>query len=146
MLTQVCRELNNWFYTVIHTGQWTIENGQLDLSGIVADGDLRDGQHFRIVGSIFNDGVYTYPVTETLSDEVFNGGIWCMAVPKEVLDLVDAIEQWCNDYAKELNSPYQSESFGGYSYSLKTVNSSSGGGSVTWQDHFKSQLNKWRKI
>jgi hypothetical protein len=103
---------------------------------------LQEGQYFRIVGSVFNDGVYKYPATE-LKDEVFNGGIWEMAIPKELIELSTEIENWNNNNTSVLNSPYQSESFGGYSYTKK---SGTNGGDLTWQSQFASQLNQWRKV
>lgn len=145
MLATICRELNNWFETEIYTGQFVIEDGQLQ-NGIIEDGDLKNGQHFRIVGSIFNDGVYTHPVSD-LRDETFNGAIWCMAVPNEFLELVNDVEKWRDKYSGALNSPYQSESFGGYSYSMKGSSSySSSSDTITWKTQFKNELNRWRKI
>ena len=142
MLTQICRDLNNYFETEIYTGKFVIENGEIDLSEIVNEGDLRTGQYFRIAGSIFNDGIYQYPATE-LQDEEFNGAVWCMAIPKDFLELVEKIQSWSNTYDSTLNSPYQSESFGGYSYSNVSGNS---GGAITWKSQFRSELNNWRKM
>lgn len=142
MLAKICREVNNWFQTEIWTGQFKIENGIINLDKIIEEGDLQNGQYFRIMGSIFNDGVYEFPA-EDLKDETFNGAVWCMAVPQEFLQLVEDIEKWESTYAEFLNSPYQSESFGGYSYSKASGES---GGAVTWKSQFKPDLNKWRKI
>ena len=50
------------------------------------------------------------------------------------------------DVQKALASPYQSESFGGYSYTKASAGSSDSGEGITWQKKFKSQLNQWRKI
>ena len=112
-------------------------DGNIDLS-------LQEGQYFRIVGSIFNDGVYKYGDELELTDETFDGAIWAMAVPKEVIALSEEINQWILDNSEALNSPYQSESFGGYSYSLKS-SSTSNNGALTWQSHFAERLNLWRK-
>jgi len=107
---------------------------------------LQDGQYFRIVGSVFNDGVYQYPATG-LTDETFDGAIWAMAIPSEVIALASDIEAWKEKYQSidsPAMSPYNSESFGGYSYSK-----SSGGSddlSGTWQGAFADRLNHWRKI
>lgn len=142
MLTQICRDLNNYFETEIYTGKFVIENGEIDLSEIVNEGDLRTGQYFRIAGSVFNDGIYQYPATE-LQDEEFNGAVWCMAIPKDFLDLVAKITSWSNKYEDMVASPYQSESFGGYSYSKASGTS---GENVSYKTQFKSELNHWRKI
>ena len=137
MLYELCLELNNFFEYARYIGNITIENGnvQTDL--------LQDGQYFRIVGSVFNDGVYQYPTTD-LHDETYYGGLWAMAVPKDVIALAEEIKDWQTKYGGVDNmSPYQSESFGGYSY---TKASGSDGGSAGWKDIFKGRLNKWRKL
>ena len=136
-LTDFCMEIKNWFETEKRFGEFIISDGTLAISS------LQDGQDFRIIGSIFNDGVYQYPATN-LHDETFDGAVWEMAVPKDVLDLITQINEWETQNASVLNSPYQSESFGGYSYSKESGGSS--GGAITWQSHFANQLNKWRKI
>ena len=46
-------------------------------------------------------------------------------------------------YGEKSLSPYQSESFGGYSY---TKASASNGDQVDWKTVFRSRLNRWRKI
>ena len=146
MLTDLCKELNNWFDKERMFGKFTITNGE--LTGM--DHKLQNGQYFRIVGSIFNDGVYEYPATN-LVDEVFDGAVWTMAVPPSVIDLADKISEWNTKYGgldSVAMSPFQSESFGGYSYTKKSGGSSASGvdNSGTWQGAFASELNKWRKV
>lgn len=136
MLEQVLRHLRNWFCVCIHNSEFVVENGAINLPFI------QNGQYFRIVGSVFNDGVYQYPAE--LKDETFNGSVWALAIPKAVLDIVSDIEEWNAKNADRVNSPYQSESFGGYSYTLKSGNGSGDG--ATWQSAFASRLNAWRKI
>ena len=135
-ITDFCEVTRNWFDVDRRIGRFEIENGTITLDF------LREGQFFRIVGSVFNDGVYKYDDELELKDEVFDGAIWSMAVPNVVLDLVAKINQWETDNADTLNGAYQSESFGGYSYSLGT----SGGEGMTWQTHFKKDLERWQKI
>lgn len=147
-LTDLCVELNNYFETSRVFGEFAITGGSIDLSALVTSGALHEGQFFRIAGSVFNDGVYQYPCTG-LTDEVFNGAIWPMAVPSAAMGLLTDIQAWITANAgdNQLNSPYQSESFGGYSYSK--INNSGAGASAdvgTWQNQFRSRLNKWRKI
>ena len=137
MLERVLRYLKNWFVVSIHNEEFIVENGTIPLSF------LEEGQYFRIIGSVFNDGVYQYPAAE-LADEAFSGSIWALAIPKAVLDTVADIEAWNTKNAERVNSPYQSESFGGYSYTLKSGNGSGGG--ATWESAFASRLNAWRKI
>lgn len=141
MLELLCKEINNFFVKGKYFGTFTISDGTIDLSD-----KLQEGQYFRIVGSVFNDGVYRYGNTLELTDEAFEGAIWAMAVPKQVIALSEEIKQWTLDNSALLSSPYQSESFGGYSYSLKSGSVTEGDGSLTWQGHFASRLNPWRKI
>lgn len=133
-LTDLCEELRNWFDVSRHFGEFEIENGTIDLDF------LQEGQFFRIVDSVFNDGVYQYNDTLELKDEIFNGAIWAMAVPQNVLDVLGSMNAWEEKNADALNSPYSSESFGGYARSLKDSED------LKWQSHFGKQLNKWRKI
>lgn len=135
-LTDLCEELRNWFDVSRHFGEFEIENGTIDLDF------LQEGQYFRIVGSVFNDGVYQYNDTLELKDEIFNGAIWAMAVPQNVLDVVDSMTAWEEKNADTLNSPYQSESFGGYSYSKATDEN----GNLTVYGAFKKHLSRWQKI
>ena len=147
MLAELCKELNNWDFqkrAVKYFGKFKIENGDLDFD------DLAEGQYFRIIGSLFNDGIYSHPANG-LKDETFEGAIWAMAIPEEVVALADEIEQWVAKYGRVNSanmSPYNSESFGGYSYSKSGGGASDGttGGGGTWQTAFAKRLNKWRKI
>ena len=141
MLAELCAELKNYFLRNqsedIHNGLFTISDGSIDLPFLL------DGQYFRIVGSVMNDGVYQYPVSE-LADETFSGSIWAMAVPSTVIALAAEIDGWNKANAEALASPYQSESFGGYTYSKG--NSSSGTGGYDWRDQFSNRLNKYRRL
>ena len=143
-ITDFCEELHNWFDVDRIFGTFTISNGEI----IVPNGYLRNNQYLRIVGSVFNDGVHQYPVSD-LTDETFEGAIWAMAVPPAAIALFTQIQEWDEKYSqnKAANSPFQSESFGGYSYS-KGYNSSVNGSdtTVSWQKQFKSRLNRWRKL
>ena len=139
MLEQVLMNIRNWFPVDggIHSGTFTIKDGGITLPF------LADGQYFRICGSVFNDGLHQYPATD-LADEEFSGTIWELAIPPAVVELADEIGAWQEKNGEASASPYQSESFGGYSYSKATDSAS--GGAVTWQSVFKRQLSAWRKI
>lgn len=146
MLTELCKEINNWFDRRRYFGTFTIENNV-----ITGDYSLQSNQYFRIVGSIFNDGVYKNDETLELVDEEFEGAIWAMAVPKEVIALAEDIKDWADKYMgvdSAAMSPFNSESFGGYSYSKSSGSSSSGNIDLsgTWQGAFADRLNHWRKI
>ena len=140
MLEQILRAIKNYFIVKVYDGTFSIENGT-----IIAE-FLKEGQYFKIDGSILNDGVYQYPASE-LKDEEFTGEIWAMAVPNAVIALADEIEAWCEKNKDVLDSPYVSESFGGYSYSKGTGGGSSGiSAPITWKEAFASRLNQWRKV
>ena len=154
MLTELCQELRNWFFVEGVTGRFVIEDGQLTDCSF-----LQNGQYFRIIGSVFNDGVHQYQPdyvpaegeTPDLADETFDGTIWAMAVPPSVIALSEQIDAWNAKYGtvdSQAMSPYNSESFGGYSYSKSGGGSGSGSSSptATWQSMFASALNRWRKI
>lgn len=138
MLEQILRHLNNWFPVDIHEGSFAVEEGSIALPF------LQNGQYFRIVGSLFSDGLHQYPASG-LTDETFSGAVWALAVPKGVLALSDEITAWQDKNADAAASPFLSESFGGYSYSKGAANST-GSGTVTWQSVFKSRLNDWRRM
>ena len=132
MLETVLMYLNNWFVVGRYDDTYTIEDGGITLPFLV------NGQYFRIVGSLFNDGVYQYPAE--LTDETFDGAVWALAIPKALLSTVEEITAWT---AKNGDSgPYTSESFGGYSYSKAT---NSKGLAVGWRDVFAAQLAPWKK-
>lgn len=135
MLYELCLELNNFFEYAKYIGNITIEDGN------VVTELLEEGQYFRIVGSKFNDGVYQYPQAN-LIDETYHGGLWAMAVPPAVIALSADIDKWKDKYNNNADTPYQSESFGGYSY----TKASGANGAYGWQDAFRSRLNLWRKL
>ena len=139
MLEQVLMNIRNWFPVKggIYSGTFTIKDGGITLPF------LADMQYFRICGSVFNDGLHQYNVLD-LVDETFTGTIWALAIPKAVIDLSKEIEKWQEKNGESSTSPYQSESFGGYSYSKATDSAS--GGVVTWQSAFRSRLNAYRKL
>ena len=138
MITELCAELRNWFVVPdgVHIGTYTISGGSIAPLDF-----LQEGQHFRIVGSVFNDGVYQYPAT-SLTDEVFEGAVWAMAVPPTLIALSAEIEAY-NDSDAGKASPFTAESFGGYSYTKAT---DANGAPIGWQKAFASRLNKYRKL
>lgn len=141
MLEQILNYIHNYFEKEIVPGTYSISSGTFEVDF------LQNGQYFRIVGSVFNDGIYKYPADD-LADETFTGEIWAMAVPPAVIALSSEISDWVDKYKDVMDGPYQSESFGGYSYTKK----SSGGGTNNgndasdWRSVYRSRLNHWRKI
>lgn len=144
MLTELCQELHNWFERERHIGTFTIEAGV--LTGL----DLLNGQYYRIIGSVFNDGVHKYgDATDVLTDETFEGAVWALGIPKAVIDLAAEIAAWRAKYESTDSaamSPFNSESFGGYSYAKGGAGVTSSSGAGGWVGVFASQLNRWRKL
>lgn len=145
-MTEVFQYLRNWFdrNQPKYYGKFTIENGAL-----VGDYKIATGQFYRIMGSALNDGVYKYGSEEELDDEVFEGAIWLMAVPKDVRNLIAEIDMWQEKYGgidSANMSPYQSESFGGYSYSKASGGSTSSSSVPTWQSVFADRLGRYKKL
>ena len=138
ILTEICAELRNWFVVPngVYIQTYTISGGSIAPLDF-----LQEGQYFRIIGSVFNDGVHQYPASD-LTDETFHGAVWSMAIPPSVIDLAAEIEEYSKSDAGKA-SPYTSESFGGYSYTKATDAS---GAPISWQKAFASRLNKWRKL
>ena len=138
MLTEICAEIRNYFEVPNgrHFGAFTISGGSIAPLDF-----LQEGQYFRIVGSVFNDGVYQYPAT-SLTDEVFEGAVWAMAVPPTLIALSAEIKAY-NDSDAGKPSPFTSESFGGYAYTKAT---DANGAPIGWQKAFASRLNKYRKL
>ena len=139
-LTELCAHLRNWFVRSDadrHVGTFEVVGGSIDLPW------LAEGQYFRIIGSVFNDGVWQYPTSE-LVDEVFDGAVWAMAVPPDAVSLAEEITAWEEKYRDAAESPYQSESFGGYTYTKAAADTAAGG--LSWTTVFRSRINRWRKL
>lgn len=136
MLDEILAEIRNYFAVKVHSGDFEVIGGKLSPLDF-----LQNGQYFRIVGSVMNDGVYRYPYSG-LTDETFSGEIWALAVPPTLIALAADIEEY-EKKAKETVSPFTSESFGGYSYTKAT---DSNGSPLSWEKVFAKRLNKWRKI
>ena len=137
MLTELCAELRNYFVVKIHEGRFTINGGKIAPIDFI-----KENQYFRVVGSVFNDGVYQNTADLELTDEVFCGSVWAMAVPPSVVALAEEIKKY-NESDEARPSAYTSESFGGYSYSKATDEN---GAPMGWKKVFASRLNKYRRI
>ena len=138
IITEICAELRNWFVVPngVHIQTYTISGGSIAPLDF-----LKEGQYFRIIGSVFNDGVHQYPAAD-LTDEVFHGAVWAMAVPPSLIALSAEIEEYNKSDAGKA-SPYISENFGGYGYTKAT---GSNGKVLTWKSVFADALNRYRKL
>ena len=151
MLQQVCEHIHNYFIKDRYTGTFTIANGMINLPFLL------DGQRFLINGSVLNDGIYTYhsqgiksdddaDVVGILQDETWAGTICALAVPPAVIALSAEVKAWVDTNGSAVTSPYTSENvIGVYSYTQKTGGTGAGG-TVGWQDIYRDQLNRWRKV
>lgn len=137
MLTEVCAELRNYFVKDIHNGTFEIVGGKITPLDFI-----QENQYFRIVGSVFNDGVYKNTADLVLTDEIFSGSVWAMAVPPSVVALAEEIKKY-NESDEAKPSAYTSESFGGYSYSKATDEN---GAPIGWKKVFASRLKPYRRI
>lgn len=140
MLEQILDYIHNYFVKEVHSGKFTVYNGE--LFGVDF---LLEDQYYKIEGSVFNDGIHQHGDDRHLKDEEFEGTVSSMAVPPALLSLTEEIQGWVDSYGSIVTNPYISESFGGYSYS-KASGSGNGSSGVDWRDVFKSRLNRWRKI
>ena len=146
MITEICAEVRNYFSLPKdrHIGKFSIVNGSI-TPPISFPTD-----YIRIVGSRKNDGVHKISAHDLVDEGTFKGAVWIMSPPKAFLDLVKEISDWQAKYGgvdSTAMSPYNSESFGGYSYS-KSGGSRSGGESVVsdWKNAFSGRLNIYRRM
>lgn len=147
-MTELCQELRNWFDRARYIGSITLDaEGDVYCNGVKIG--LLNGQYFRVMGSVFADGVHKYPDT-TAKPEAFDGAVWAMAVPPPVFQLAEDIAAWRAKYEaadSSAMSPYTSESFGGYSYQKESTTSGDGSSSgINWKRAFAGRMNAWRKL
>lgn len=137
MLETVLNHLHNWFLIpgAARAGTFVIVSGKLEADF------LKDGQYYRITGSVFNDGLHRYPYDEGnyLTDETFDGTVYPLAIPKSVIKISEEIKTWCD---KNPQTDKVSESFDGYSYTRNAAGTDSSG----WQAVFRKELNEWKKV
>ena len=129
MLTEICAEIKNYFSLEEDRfrGDYAVVNG-----AITPEVPLAENQYYRIIGSVFNDGVHKKG-DELIDEGTFHGAVWAMRVPQTVLSLSNDIAAWQaeNGSSQSANmSPYTSESFGGYSYSKSSGTSAGSRGST----------------
>ena len=166
MLQQVMDYLHNYFVPIsAELKTYTISGGVISP----LPDDIADGDRFLICGSRRNDGIYTWhadvigndddervpPETEGgeetikaagLRDETFAGTIRVCSVPPALLTLSGEISSWVAANSAKLAGPFESESFNGYSYKLKSGGGNGGNGSFTWMDQFKTRLDPYRRL
>jgi len=157
MLEQILAYLNNWFVRYSYTGNVTVSVDGAVLAPSEAAAILQPGRWYRILDSDFHDGVYQVPEEEPEEEpeegpeeepeeeaeveaeepeeeqsEAFYCTLWALGVPSGLLSIAAEMEAWQAKYGDVISSPYQSESFGGYSYSKAGVSSSNSGTATVW--------------
>lgn len=142
MLEAVLDSLNNWFDRDPMGRPWGKLTGTFEVSGgslALPDGFVAENQYYRVEGSVFNDGLHRHP-DAAMADETFEGTVRALHVPQAVIDMAGEIAEWCEKHQDATRSPYQSESFGGYTYSKGD------GGADGWKQAFAPELRRWRKL
>jgi len=150
MLEQVLAYLNNWFVRYSYTGNVTVSADGAVLAPSEAAAILQPGRWYRILGSDFHDGVYQVPEEQSEKEEpeekeeaeaeepeeeqgeTFYCTLWALDVPAGLLNIITEMEAWQAKYGDVVSGPYQSESFGGYSYSKAGASSSGSGTATVW--------------
>lgn len=159
MLEQVLTYLNNWFVRYTYTGDVTVSEDGAVLAPSEAADVLQPGRWYRILDSDFYDGVYQVPEEQSEKEEpeeeaeepeeeeqseTFSCTLWALGVPAGLLNIITEMEAWQAKYGDVVSGPYQSESFGGYSYS-KAGASSSGSGTATVWAQFTDTLAPYKR-
>jgi len=149
MLTEICAEIKNYFTYEDdkHIGDWAVVSGEITPSFDIPT------DYIRIVGSRKNDGVHKRGQNgfDLVDEGSFHGAVWVMSPQKAFLDLAAEIAAWQAKNGaldSQAMSPFNSESFGGYSYS-KSGGSASGGSSsagASWRDAYATRLDIYRRI
>lgn len=143
MLTEICAYLHNYFDYERHHGNITIVGGVIFCNG--NEIMLEEGQYFALFRNRIPLGVFN----EVPPDKTFEGSVWLMDVPQAVLNA----DKWADEWMKQnggadsaSNSPFQSESFGGYSYNKGSNSNGKGGMSVFDNAQFNRMLYPYRKL
>lgn len=138
-LYEILRYLHNFF-----PGDQWICVGEPIKDGHITFPGLEDGDIYLIEGSRRNDGLHVYGNWD-LRGEILTGYVTECRIPPDLLALADEINTWQSKNAEALESPYQSESFGGYSYT-KASGSTGTGEPTSWKTVFGPRLRTWRKL
>lgn len=138
-LYELLRYLRNFF----PGERWTLTNEPIQAGSIALPG-LEYGDYYLVEGSKRNDGLHIQGMSDLVGDTL-TGCITECRIPPDLVAIHEEINYWQSKNAEAVTSPFQSESFGGYSYTKKS-GSSAGGAADSWQSAFASRLRIWRKI
>ncbi len=141
-VADVMRQCNNYFETGYRATNYSISGGVISPNDV-----LRPGMWIHISGSFFWDGVWKIGegwklegAKDDAPDDAFYGKIYFLAPPHEFLILCEEIATYTQ---KSAVSPYQSETFGEYSYTKATGKN---GGILSWQEAFADRLRPYRRM
>lgn len=141
MLTEICANLKNYFDYERHIGKIEIADGVITCNGE----RIETGQHFALFRDNFALGVYK--AGDALPDKTFDGAVWLMDIPQAVLAADTWAEEWnAKNGTAAANGPFQSESFGGYSYTKGSSTTGGVGSGVFDQAQMKAMLAPYKKI
>ena len=150
MLLEICGYLKNFFVDTNYTGHITVVDGTVFCDG--KEIAIAQDQYFTLVNEKAKSilGIYKYGKGE-LKDRDIAGAVWLMDVPDDLLALAGEITAWMEKYGGVESmalSPFNSESFAGYSYSKASGSSSdnSNNGTPMWVSQFGGRLARWRRI
>lgn len=144
MLTEICQYLHNYFDYERHNGDITVNGGVITCNGDAIA--LEEGQYFALFRGRIPLGVFN---AEDGLDKTFNGSVWLMDVPKAILDADTWAKSWMEKNGSansDANSAFQSESFGGYSYSKGNNTTGKAGASIFDTAQFAQMLAPYRKL
>lgn len=136
-MEQTMYELLKYIRDFFPGDRWTCAEEPIQGGKIVLPG-LEDGDFYLIEGSRRNDGIHIYGKCD-LRGETLSGYITECRIPPAILSFAEEIDAWKKEHAAELNSLYQSESFGGYTHTLRS-------GFYSWIPVFAPRLRTWRKL
>lgn len=145
MLTEICQYLHNYFEYEKHFGLISIIGDVVFCDG--EEIEMDEGQYFALFREKFAIGVYQYG--DELTDKTFTGSVWLMDIPDAILKANKWAEQWMEKNGgvdSAANSPFQSESFGGYSYSKGNNSNGKAGVGIFDQASFVGMLAPYRKL
>ena len=138
-LFELLMHLRNFFPGM----KWQFDGEEITEKRLSLPG-LENGDFYLIEGSRRNNGIHVYG-NQDLRNEIFSGTVTEICVPDALLNLLDEINQWQEKNGEAVASPYQSESFGGYSYTKANTNNGNVE-SMSWKTAFGPRLRAWRKL
>jgi hypothetical protein len=145
MLTNICQYLHNYFEYEKHFGLISIIGDVVFCDG--EEIEMGEGQYFALFRERYAIGVYQKG--DELTDKTFQGSVWLMDIPDAILKANQWAEQWMEKNGgvdSAASSPFQSESFGGYSYSKGNNSVGKVGVGLFDQANFVGMLAPYRKL